>query len=72
MTCIEDTAKDPERCKCQSAVLRTYKEMVKDQPSYRARDAARRVYSFHHPEDKFCDAALIVDRWINAETGLVQ
>jgi hypothetical protein len=41
--------------------------MVKEQPEYIAMDAARRVYSFHHPEDKFCDAALIVERWIHAD-----
>lgn len=69
MSCVEitfDGANDPERCKCHAAVMRTYREMIKDQPEYIAVDAARRVYSFHHPEDKFCDAALTVERWINA------
>lgn len=69
MTCIEvtfDPAKDPDRCKCQGAVLRTYGQMVKDNPQYIAMEAARKVYSFHHPEDKFCDAALTVERWVHA------
>lgn len=55
-----------EDCRCHAAVMRTYAELSKDQPEYIAVDAARRVYSFHHPEDKFCDAALTVERWINA------
>jgi len=64
-----DNAKDPERCKCQNAVLRTYKCMVSDEPHSVAMNAAQRVYRHHHPEDKRACAALIVERWIYEATG---
>lgn len=62
-----DGANDPERCKCKGAVLRAYGSLVKEQPVYRAMDAARRVYRHHHPEDSTENAALTVERWVNEE-----
>ena len=67
-----DGARDPVRCRCKDAVLRTYKQMIKDQPKYIALDAARRVYSHHNPNDKFCDAVLTVELWISHEFGTMQ
>ena len=70
MSCSEhiiDKAADPDRCKCQGAVLRTYEGLVsKGQPIQIALEAAKIVYGYHHPEDSKCDAALTVERWIHA------
>ncbi len=62
-----DPASDPERCRCKGAVLRAYGELIKDQPAYRAMDAARRIYRHHHPEDSPENAALTVERWVHEE-----
>lgn len=60
--------KEPHDCKCYAAVLRTYKGMIKARcPDTVAREAALRVYQFHHPEDISDAAQLTVERWINAE-----
>ncbi len=61
-----DGANDPERCKCQGAVMRAYKGM-KHEGEKTALAAAVRVYSFHHPEDLPVDASLTVERWVHAE-----
>ncbi len=72
MSCTEitfDGANDPVRCKCQGAVLRTYKGLVsKGQPTQIALEAAKIVYGYHHPEDSKQDAALTVERWVYAES----
>ena len=66
---IEDNAKDPQRCKCRGAVLKTYKLMSSDEPHHVAMEAAQRVYRYHHPEDMRACAALIVERWVYEDTG---
>jgi len=63
---IFDGANDPECCKCQGAVMRTYKGMSHEGEKT-AMGAALRVYRFHHPEDKQADASLTVERWVHAE-----
>lgn len=63
---VEKGVKNPSDCKCYKAVMRTYQGMS-DEPHNVAMDAARRVYSFHHPEDKKSDAHLTVERWIVGE-----
>lgn len=60
-----DGANDPERCKCQRAVLRTYEGLVHEGDDT-ALTAAIRVYRFHHPEDSREDASLTVERWVHA------
>ncbi|MCB1680999.1 MAG: hypothetical protein H6858_04255 [Rhodospirillales bacterium] len=71
MSCKEihfDGARDPERCKCQGAVLRTYTSLISaGRPHPVALEAAEIVYRYHHPEDSKLDAALTVERWIHAE-----
>ena len=71
MSCKEilfEAARDPERCKCQSAVLKAYVSMMSaGRPHQVALEAAGIVYRFHHPEDSKMDAALTVERWIYAE-----
>lgn len=59
--------KDIRSQRCYEAVMRTYREMSKDEPAYIALDAARRVYNFHFPEHTFCDTALIVESWVNGD-----
>jgi hypothetical protein len=55
-------------CKCQSAVLRAYKSLLSvGTPETRALEAAKIVYSHHHPEDPADVAALTVERWVYAE-----
>lgn len=55
-------------CKCQSAVLRAYKSLLSaGTPESRALEAAKIVYSHHHPEDPADVAALTVERWVYAE-----
>jgi len=63
----QDPASDPIRCKCQNAVLRAYKELIKSMPRSNAVEAAEMIYGYHHPEDSKQDRQLIVERWINAE-----
>ncbi|HOO81141.1 MAG TPA: hypothetical protein PK513_01410 [Alphaproteobacteria bacterium] len=46
--------------------MRTYKAM-QSEPPHVAREAALRVYCYHHPEDAKSDAYLTVERWIIAE-----
>lgn len=68
MSCTEitfDGANDPLRCKCQGAVLRTYKGMSHEGGNI-ALMAAIRVYRHHHPEDSVQDAQLTVERWVHA------
>lgn len=71
MSCADDIfdgAKDPVRCKCQGAVVRTYRGLMEaGQPEQVALAAAKIVYRYHHPEDSKSDGALIVERWIFAE-----
>ena len=63
-----DNAKDPVRCKCQGAVLRSYQSLITaGQPECDALEAAKIVYRYHHPEDTKECAALIVERWVYAE-----
>lgn len=63
-----DGARDPERCKCQRAVLNAYGTLVAaGRPHQVALEAAGIVYRFHHPEDSKMDASLTVERWIHAE-----
>tara|TARA_B100001989_G_scaffold247920_2_gene220797 strand:- start:2223 stop:2447 length:225 start_codon:yes stop_codon:yes gene_type:complete len=65
---VEDNAKDPVRCKCQGAVLRSYKGLIEaGQPEVNALEAAKIVYRHHHPEDSKECAGLIVERWVYAE-----
>jgi len=70
MTCREikfDGANEPERCKCRPAVLRAYGGLLAaGQPECVALEAAKVVYSHHHPEDSQEDAGLTVERWICA------
>ncbi len=61
---IFDGSADPDRCKCQGAVMRTYKGMSHEGEKI-AFGAALRVYSFHHPEDTPADASLTVGRWVH-------
>lgn len=63
-----DAANDEGRCKCRSAVMRTYKAMKKDEPETIALEAAIRVYRHHHPEDCIETAHLTVERWV-CQTG---
>ena len=65
---VVDQARDPERCRCQGAVLRTYKSMS-DEPHKVAIEVALRVYQHHHPEDGKGCAALIVERWVCEAVG---
>ena len=59
--------KEPADCKCYGAVMRTYKGMTNSKcPDSVAREAALRVYQFHHPEDPSDKAALTVESWIYA------
>ena len=70
MSCIEitfDAANDAERCKCRGAVLRTYGELIKDEPEQVALSAAIRVYRYHHPEDSVDMSSLTVERWVYAD-----
>ena len=54
-------------CKCYPAVLRTYKSLLKSNcPESMARQAALRVYRYHHPEHAKDKAALTVESWIYA------
>ncbi|MBP7722566.1 MAG: hypothetical protein KA155_08525 [Alphaproteobacteria bacterium] len=54
-------------CKCQNAVMRAYKGLLTaGTPESRALEAAKIVYSHHHPEDPADIAALTVERWVNA------
>ncbi len=65
-----DAANDKERCKCRAAVLRAYNGMIKTgAPQNFAMDAARILYSYHHPEDQLIDAALTVERWVCSQAG---
>jgi len=64
---VQDPAADPVRCKCQSAVLRAYRELIQQLPKNNALEAARLIYGYHHPEDTLEQRALIVERWVNAE-----
>ncbi|MCK6418454.1 MAG: hypothetical protein L6Q57_05895 [Alphaproteobacteria bacterium] len=67
---IFDAANDPERCKCQAAVLRAYNCLViAGRPASVALEAAKIVYAYHHPEDSKQDRALTVERWVCAEAG---
>ncbi|GJL84632.1 MAG: hypothetical protein DHS20C02_04070 [Micavibrio sp.] len=59
-----DGANDPDRCKCQGAVMCAYKGMSHEGDKI-AFGAAIRVYCFHHPEDTPADASLTVGRWVN-------
>ncbi|MGB4106841.1 MAG: hypothetical protein WBK55_03495 [Alphaproteobacteria bacterium] len=55
-------------CKCQNAVMRAYKGLLSaGTPETRALEAAKIVYSYHHPEDAADIAALTVERWVYAE-----
>ncbi|MCB1579997.1 MAG: hypothetical protein H6859_03865 [Rhodospirillales bacterium] len=63
---VQKGVKTPSDCKCYSAVMRTYKAM-QSEPPHVAREAALRVYCYHHPEDAKSDAYLTVERWIIAE-----
>lgn len=71
MACKPETIaglKEPADCKCYGAVLRTYNAMKKSEcPETVAREAAIRVYRFHHPEDPKNQAALTVETWLHAE-----
>ncbi len=66
-TPLNDPASDPIRCKCQNAVLRAYRELVKNLPEGNAMEAACLVYGYHHPEDSPEECTLIVERWVHAE-----
>ena len=60
--------KAPHDCKCYPAVLRTYQSMLKSNcPEPVAKEAALRVYRYHHPEDAKETAHLTVESWIYAE-----
>jgi hypothetical protein len=70
MSCNE-TKKGPvafdSDCKCQAAVLRAYKTLLSaGTPEAYALEAAKIVYSHHHPEDSKEVAGLTVERWVNA------
>ncbi|MCE7886220.1 MAG: hypothetical protein DYH13_01780 [Alphaproteobacteria bacterium PRO2] len=55
-------------CKCQNAVMRAYNGLLTaGTPEPRALEAAKIVYSYHHPEDAPDIAALTVERWVYAE-----
>lgn len=59
--------KEPADCKCYGAVLRTFKTLkAANCPEVVAREAALRVYRFHHPEDQKHKAQLTVESWIYA------
>lgn len=60
-----DGANDPDRCKCQGAVMRAY-EGMQHQGDETALEAAVRVYRHHHPEDSMANANLTVERWVHA------
>ncbi len=64
---IQKGVKKAADCKCYSAVMRTYKSMISDEPHSVALEAAQRVYRFHHPEDSKIDAHLTVESWIASE-----
>lgn len=56
-------------CKCYGAVLRTYNEMRgTGAPDSIAREAALRVYVYHHPEDRIDNAKLTVESWVYSQT----
>ncbi len=61
-------ASDPKDCKCHKAVLNAFTGLIDaGEPEQVALEAAKIVYSYHHPEDSNIDAALIVERWVFAE-----
>lgn len=53
-------------CQCYEAVMRVYETLSAQEPPMIALDAARRVYSYHHPEDSRRDAYLTVESWVHA------
>ena len=63
---VRNGVRRPADCKCYGAVLRTYASM-RDEPQHIAIEAARLVYSYHHPEDSKEDAFLTVQRWVTAD-----
>lgn len=53
-------------CKCERAVMRAYKTLrAAGLPDGHALEAAKIVYSHHHPEDSKEIAGLTVERWVN-------
>ena len=55
-------------CKCQKAVLNAYKTLLSvGTPEVHALEAAKIVYSHHHPEDSAEVAGLTVERWVYSD-----
>ena len=66
---IQTGVKQPSDCKCYKAVMRAYGTLVESgEPQRVALDAAKVVYSYHHPEDTKSDKALTVERWVNEKS----
>lgn len=66
---MAEGVKEPADCKCYGAVLRTYKSMLASHaPEPVAKEAAIRVYRYHHPEDPKNAAHLTVESWVYAES----
>ncbi len=70
MTCnlpIQNGVKEAADCKCYGAVMKAYGALVEaGQPESVALEAAKIIYSYHHPEDSVQDAYLTVERWTSA------
>lgn len=57
-------------CRCKSAVLRAFDELLKRNESLRvAEEAAVIVYRYHHPEIPFEGAVDTVATWIRDRTA---
>lgn len=63
---IQGGVKRAADCECYGAVMKTYAALLESgRPSSVALEAAKIVYSYHHPEDSVFDAALTVESWVN-------
>ena len=61
---VQEGVKKAEDCKCYGAVMRAYTSLIEaGQPETIALDAAKIIYSYHHPEDSSLDQALTVEHW---------
>ncbi|MCC6597312.1 MAG: hypothetical protein IT559_00795 [Alphaproteobacteria bacterium] len=65
---VQTGVKQAADCKCYGAVMKAYTTLAQaGRPLSVALEAAKIVYTYHHPEDSQFNAALTVERWVQQD-----
>lgn len=58
-----------ESCRCRMAVVRAYAGMIDaSEPETTAREAALRVFQWHHPDVEPAKRVVVVAHWLDRKT----